>query len=188
MSGSAGAGWSYRRAPFTFTVLRIVQVAIIVILPLIGVALPYLTLGYQNYASESVNVTEPLFPVAQLIRTLNVQYVPSLTDVSPDDIQRGVDLLAFGTTAHQVALFTAIFTCWGLFMDEINKFLWWPLHLSGWVMILGTAAVWAGVIWWQGRGVDVALGPGWLPFTLGGLAILVITFRTRGRLDTYRGA
>jgi hypothetical protein len=24
----------------------------------------------------------------------------------------------------------------GLFFDEINKFFWWPLHLSGYLLVL----------------------------------------------------
>jgi hypothetical protein len=32
---------------------------------------------------------------------------------------------------QQLGSLLAAATCWGLFFDEINKFLWWPLHLSG---------------------------------------------------------
>jgi hypothetical protein len=188
MSAEPTPGWSYHRAPFTFTRNRILQVAGIVVVPLIGALLPYLTLGYENFASQPVRPTESLFPAARLIRTLSIQYVPAAPDVDPDAIQRGVDLLAFGTSAHQVGMIVAILTCWGLFMDEINKFLWWPLHLSGWILVAGTIAVWAGTLWMQSIGVDIALHLGWIPLLIAGVGILVITFRARSRIDSYRGA
>lgn len=188
MSGVAKDSWSYHRGVFTFDRPRIVQVAGIVILPVIGALLPYLTLGYENYTSEPVRPTASLFPAAQIIRVLNLVYVPAAEGVDPDAVLRGVDLLAFGSSAHQVGMIMAILTCWGLFMDEINKFLWWPLHLSGWILVAGTIALWAAVLWLQSVGVDAHLGIGWLPLTLAGVLILVVTFRAHSRIDTYRGA
>ena len=188
MAETADTGWSHRRGAFTFTVARIAQVAGIAVIALIGALLPYLTLGYEDYASEPVRPTESLFPAAQMIRVLNLGYVPATAGVNPDDVLRGIDLMAFGSTAHQVGLIVAILTGWGLFMDEINKFLWWPLHLSGWILLAGTAAMGGGVSWLQSLGVDAHLGIGWVPLTLAGIAILVITFRARSRIDTYRGA
>lgn len=188
MSGGAQTAWSYHRGVFTFDRPRILQVAGIVALPAIGALLPYLTLGYENYTSEPVRPTASLFPAAAIIRVLNLGYVPAADGVDPNEVLRGVDLLAFGSSAHQVGMIMAILTCWGLFMDEINKFLWWPLHLSGWILLAGTVAIWVGVLWLQSRGVDAHLGIGWLPLTIAGIGILVITFRARSRIDTYRGA
>ncbi len=188
MTAGADSGWSYHRGVFTFNRPRIIEVAAIVVIPVIGALLPYLTLGYENYTSEPVRPTASLFPAAQIIRLLNLVYVPAAEGGNPDDVLRGIDLMAFGSSAHQVGMIVAILTCWGLFMDEINKFLWWPLHLSGWILIAGTIAMWAGVLWLQSLGVDAHLGPGWLPLTIAGIGILVITFRARSRIDTYRGA
>ena len=36
---------------------------------------------------------------------------------------------------QQIGTLVAAATCWGLFFDEINKFFWWPLHLSGYLLI-----------------------------------------------------
>ncbi len=188
MSETPSPGWSYHRAPFTVTVPRLIEVVGIVVVSLIGVFLPYLTLAYENFASQLMRVTESLFPAARTIRVLSIQYLPGRPDVDPDALQRGIDLLAFGTSAHQVGLIVAILTCWGLFMDEINKFLWWPLHISGWILVAGTIGVWAGVLWLQSLGVDIHLQFGWVPLLIAGLGILVITFRARSRIDTYRGA
>lgn len=155
---------------------------------IIGALVPYLTLGYENYASEPVRETGSLWPAAQLIRVTNLQYLPADPDTELEALQRGIDLVAFGASFHQVALVMAILTCWGLFMDEINKFLWWPLHLSGWILVAATVALWGGVLWFQALGVDISLSLGWVFLLLAGIGILVITFSVRSRIDSYRGA
>jgi hypothetical protein len=182
------SGEGVRRGPFTFTRARVLPAAVVVVVLIIGIPLPYLTLGYEDFASQPVRPTLALWPMAALMRVLSLTYLPASADVGPDTLQRGVDFLTLGSTAHQVGLVVVILTIWGLFMDEINKFLWWPLHLAGWILVLGTVALWVGLLIFHSAGVDAQLGPGWVPFLLAGIAVLVLTFGSRSRIDSYRGA
>ncbi len=182
-----GRGWAVRRGPFTFTRARIAQVGSIVAVGIVGALLPYLFLVYENYASEVVRETHSLWPAARLLGLLNIVYLPSAAD-DPDQLQRGVDLMNLGAHAHQVGLVIAVLTAWGLFMDEINKFLWWPLHLAGWILGLGTVALIVGWLLLRAVEVDVQIFAGWVPLLAAGILALVFTFRSRSRIDTYRGA
>ena len=103
-------------------------------------------------------------------------------------MQRGVDLMHLGAHAHQVGLVIAVLTAWGLFMDEINKFFWWPLHIAGWILGLGTVALMVGWLLLRAVEVDVQILAGWVPLLIAGILALVFTFRARSRIDTYRGA
>ena len=167
-----------RRGPFTFTRERIVQVAAVVVVGVIGALLPYMTLVYENYFSEVVQETFSLWPAADRLGLLNLVYLPSGAE-NPDQLQRGVDFMHLGARAHQVGLVLAVLTVWGLFMDEINKFLWWPLHIAGWILVVGTVAL---VIGWQlliAVQVDVAILFGWVPLLIAGVLALIFTFRCR---------
>ncbi len=159
----------------------------IVAVGITGAFLPYLFLVYENYTSEVVRATYPLWPAAGLLSVLNLTYLPSAAE-SLDQLQRGVDLMSLGAHAHQVGLVMAVLTAWGLFMDEINKFLWWPLHLAGWILSLGTFALIIGWLLLRAVQVDVQILVGWVPLLAAGILTLVFTFRSRSRIDTYRGA
>ena len=181
-----GEGW--HRGAFTFTRNRIVGVVAVVVIGVVGALLPYLTLGYEDFSSQPVRPTLTLWPTARLLRVLSLTYLPAGADAGPDALQRGVDFLTFGASMHQVGLVLAVVTLWGLFMDEINKFLWWPLHLAGWILVLATVGSWVGVLIFQKAGVDAHLGPGWVPLLAAGVLVLVLTFGSRSRIDSYRGA
>lgn len=191
MPDGGGAGYrqgpNRRRGPFAFTRGRIAQVVAIVAVGITGAFLPYLFLVYENYTSEVVRATYPLWPAAGLLSVLNLTYLPSAAE-SLDQLQRGVDLMSLGAHAHQVGLVMAVLTAWGLFMDEINKFLWWPLHLAGWILSLGTFALIIGWLLLRAVQVDVQILVGWVPLLAAGILTLVFTFRSRSRIDTYRGA
>ena len=175
-----------RRGPFTFTRARIIQVALVLGVGVIGAALPYLRLVYENYASEVVVATDALWAAAARFRLLNIGYLPSAAD-GPEPLQRGVDLMNLGVNAQQVGLVVAIATAWGLFMDEINKFLWWPLHISGWLLAVGALPLLAGWAALRAVGVDVSVLLGWVVLLAAGILVLVFTFRARSRIDTYGG-
>ena len=176
-----------RRGPFTFTRGRIAQVLVIVVVGIVGALLPYLYLVYENYTSEVVRETHSLWPAARLLGLLNLTYLPSAAE-NPDQLLRGVDLMNLGSHAQQVGLVMAVLTVWGLFMDEINKFLWWPLHLAGWLLALGTIALIVGWLLLRAVAVDVQILVGWVPLLAAGILALVFSFRARSRIDTYRGA
>jgi hypothetical protein len=83
-----------KRGPFTFTRDRVIQVAVIVVLCLLGAFLPYLTLGYQDFASSRS-------PDPYLVRRR--RHVGGWTDLSArgrrlsqDVLQRGVDVIHLG--------------------------------------------------------------------------------------------
>ena len=81
----------------------------------------------------------------------------------------------------------ALVTLVALLMDEINKFFFWPLHLAGWVLVLATVLLWLGAVRLGRLGVELSLGPGWVPLLVAGALVLVFTFRARTRIDTYGG-
>lgn len=176
-----------RRGPFTFTRTRVIQVAVIVLLCVLGAFLPYLTLGYQDYASQPIRPTYALFRAADVMSRLDLTYLPASDRLSQDALSPGVDLIHLGARAQEVGLVVAILTAIGLCMDEVNKFVWWPLHLAGWVLGLGAVALLVGVRMLAGTGTDVHAGLGWLPLALAGVAAVVFTFRSYSRMDTYRG-
>jgi hypothetical protein len=88
---------------------------------------------------------------------------------------------------QEIGTVVAAVTCWGLFFDEINKFLWWPLHLSGYVLVVVPIPLLVGLYMLRASRVTVSVGPAWVPAVLAGLLILVVTFRARSRIDSYGG-
>jgi hypothetical protein len=176
-----------RRGPFTFTRGRIIQVAVIVVLGVVGAVLPYLTLAYQDFSSQLIRPTHALFKAADMMGRLDLGYLPAADKVGQNALSPGVDVIHLGARAQQVGLIAAIVTSAALFMDEVNKFLWWGLHLSGWVLALGGIALLIGVNMLASTGTDVHAGIGWLPLALAGVVAIVFTFRSHKRLDTYRG-
>jgi hypothetical protein len=176
-----------KRGPFTFTRARLIQVGVVVALCLVGAFLPYLTLGYLDFASQPIRPTHALFSAADMISRLDLTYLPAADRVSQDVLQPGVDVIHLGARAQQTGLVVAVLTSVGLCMDEVSKFLWWPLHLSGWLLVLGAVALLVGVRMLAATGTDVHAGLGWLPLALAGVAAVVFTFSSHSRIDTYRG-
>ena len=171
----------------TFTPGRITQVSAIVVLLLLGAVLPYLTMLYINYASELEQSTERLFGAADLVARLDPTYLPV-----PDTTERGgltlaLNVFGAGPALQQVATVVAVATCWGLFYNEINKFWWWPLHLSSYLLMLVPLPLFVGLRMLRSLGVTVSVGPGWLPAVLAGILVFVLTLRVRDRVDTYSG-
>lgn len=74
---------------------------------------------------------------------------------------------------------------WSLAQDELNKFFWWPLHLSGWLLSLGFVPLLVGLRMLRQTNITITLGPAWIPLTAAGVVVLISTFAARGRLDTY---
>ena len=98
------------------------------------------------------------------------------------------NVLGIGPTLQIFGSLVAAATCWGLFYDEINKFFWWPLHLSGYLLDRrADPAVHRPEHGARALRVNASLGFGWIPAVLAGVLILVVTLRARGRIDTYGG-
>lgn len=163
---------------------RVLPAAASVVLVVLGALLPYLRMRYLDFTVEPVDARLTLFPAATLVRGIDPQWLPSA------DITRlplALNVFNLGVSMHQVAAVVAVLLCWALLPDEINKFFWWPLHLSGWVLALGVVPLLAGLSMLRGAGVVVGLGAGWVPLTLAGVVILVSSLRAHARLDTYGG-
>jgi hypothetical protein len=70
-----------------------------------------------------------------------------------------------------------------LFQDEINKFFWWPLHLSGWLLAAGFIPLLLGAALLSREGVELSVLPAWIMLTPAGILVLICTFRSRHRID-----
>jgi len=65
--------------------------------------------------------------------------------------------------------------------------LWWPLHLSGYRLVLVPLPLFVGLYLLRTNRVAVSAGPGWVPAVFAGVLVLVVTFRARSRIDSYGG-
>lgn len=183
----AEQGKGIRRGAFTFTRSRVLAVVTVWVLAVVGLVLPYLTLAYDDFASQPIRPTHPLWPAGDMLRRLSLPYVTAGPDAGPDQVGHALDTITAGTSIQQIALVIAVVTVVGLCMDEINKFFWWPLHLAGWLFVAGAVLLFVGAGLWRGLGVDVVIGPGWVPLVLDGVLVLVLTFGSWQRIDSYRG-
>jgi hypothetical protein len=163
---------------------RLWPVVASVVLVVVGATVPYLRLHYLDFTVEPVDARLSLFPAATLVRGIDPQWLPS------DAIERlplALNVFNLGVAMHQIGGILAVLVGWALFADEINKFLWWPLHVAGWLLGLAVVPLLGGLHLLRSAGVDVGVTAAWVPLTLAGLVVLVATFRARGRIDTYGG-
>jgi hypothetical protein len=170
---------------FSFTRTRVLQVSAIVILAILGMALPYLTMMWQDPASEIVVFRGSLIPSANFVGGLEPLDLP---DYSPGDkaqrIVFALNVIAAGPSLHQIGAVVAIITAACLFQEEINKFFWWPLHLSGWLLAIGFIPLLIGAGLLSREGVAlVVLHAAWITLTVAGILVLICTFKSRHRID-----
>ena len=167
---------------------RLIQVAVPLGLGVLGCLLPYLTITSLNTQIEPVTVTRGLWGAAGLARSLDPTEMPSFyTGADPGALGTWLNVFSVAVTLQQVGVVVGLVTLVALLMDEINTFLFWPLHLAGWVLVLATALLWLGAVRLGALGVDALLGPAWAVLALTGLVLLVLTFRARTRIDSYGG-
>ena len=176
------------RRGFTFSRVRVLQVSAIVILAILGMALPYLTMVWQNPASELVVFRGSLIPSGNFVGGLEPLDLP---DYSPGEraqrIVFALNVIAAGPSLHQIGAVVAIITAACLFQDEINKFFWWPLHLSGWLLAVGFIPLLIGAALLSREEVELSVLPAWIPLTVAGILVLICTFKSRHRIDRYAG-
>ena len=169
---------------FTFSRTRVLQVSGIIILAILGMALPYLTMVWWNAASEIAVFRGPLIPSANFVGGLEPLDLP---DYSPgEQAQRivfAINVITAGPSLQQIGAIVAIITAACLFQDEINKFFWWPLHLSGWLLAAGFIPLLIGAALLSREGVELSVLPAWTPLTLAGILVLICTFKSRHRID-----
>jgi hypothetical protein len=94
-----------------------------------------------------------------------------------------LNVIAAGPSLHQIGAVVAIITAACLFQDEINKFFWWPLHLSGWLLGVGFIPLLLGAALLSREEVELTVLPAWIPLTGAGIVVLISTFRSRDRID-----
>ena len=159
----------------------------IVVLIILGVALPYLTITYINEASESVVGRERLAGAGDLIGGIDPTYLPGYLITLRDSFTLGLNVVSFGIGLQQIGSIVAVATVVGQFFDEINKFFWWPLHLAGYLLVLSPVPLFIGVHLLQEQRIPIQIGPSWVPAVLAGVIALVMTFRSWKRIDSYGG-
>lgn len=174
-------------AGISFTRARVLQVGGILLLLVLGAALSYITLGYIDPSSEPVTSTVRLWGAGDLLGGLDPTYLPGYTPDRRGQLDLALNLAAAGPGIQQVATVVAAVACWGLFADEVNKFFWWALHLAGYPLILSAVPLLLGRQRLAAQGIEVALGPAWIAAVLAGALILVVTARSRSRIDSYGG-
>lgn len=167
---------------------RLTQVAVPFVLGVLGCLLPAVTITSLNTRIEPVTVTQSLWGSADLARSLDPTEMPSFyTGADPDALGRWLNVFSVALTLQQVGAVVALVTLVALLMDEINRFVFWPLHLAGWVLALAPVLLWWGAVRLGALGVDVRLGPAWVALLLAGVVLVVLTVRARGRIDSYGG-
>ncbi len=165
---------------------RALQVGGILVLLLLGVVLPYLTLEHLDQSFAVIRETATL-PNAGDLTGLDPTYLPSYDPELRPEFNVALNVLGVGPTLQIFGSLVAAVTCWGLFYDEINKFFWWPLHLSSYLLIAVPIPLFIGLNMVRDLQVTASLRIGWVPAVLAGILILVVTLRARGRIDTYGG-
>lgn len=168
----------------TVTVGRAAQVGGIALGLLLGLVLPYLTLEHLDNSFAPVRTSARL-PGAGTLLGLDPTYFPSYDPAVREQMNLALNVAGVAPVLQIFGSLIAVVTCWGLLVDEINKFLWWPLHLSGYVLLAAPIALLVGDYLLNVSRVTLDLGPAWLPAALTGIAILLFTFRSRSRIDTY---
>ena len=77
-----------------------------------------------------------MFPGAQFTRGIQPEYLPPFY-LGFQDLTPGLNLFNLGASMQQIGAVIAVATSWSLLQEEINKFFWWPFHLSSYLLILG---------------------------------------------------
>ncbi len=172
---------------YTITRPRIVTVVIVAVAGVVGALLPYLTVTYLDFTSQQVRPTHALFPTTKMLSTMDIGYFPSSGRANADTIGHGIALLQLGSTMQEIGTVVAVITVFGIFMNEINKFIWWPLLVSGFLLVLGPVFVFLGAHAMTSANVALSVRFGWILLVLTGAFVIVTALRNRSRLDSYRG-
>lgn len=170
----------------TVTRGRALQVGGILLGLLLGLVLPYLTLEYLDATFATVRRTARLLDAGTLLG-LDPTYFPSYDPAVRSEVNLALNVAGVAPPLQLFGSLIALVTCWGLFFDEINKFLWWPLHLSGYLLVAVPIPLYIGAHLLDLSRITATIGPGWVSAALTGIVILVLSFRSRSRIDTYGG-
>lgn len=174
-----------RRGNLALTRSRLVAASAVLVLGILGAVLPYVRLTYLNDASERVTSSPRLFGAASLLGGVDPTYLPGYHLQLRSTYDLALNFAAAGPGLQEVGTVVAVLTCWGLLTDEINRFVWWFLHLSGYPLVLAPVALLVGAHRLHALDVPLVVGPAWVPGLLAGVVVLVSTARARRRIDSY---
>lgn len=170
----------------TVTRGRALQVGGILLLLLLGVALPYVSLDHLDQSFAPVRSSARLLG-AGILLALDPTHFPTYRPEARESFNLAFNVVGVAPALQQLGSLMAVASVWGLFFDEINKFLWWPLHLAGYLLIAVPVPLLLGAGLVRDTGVTVVIGPAWVASVLAGGLILLATLRSRSRIDTYGG-
>jgi hypothetical protein len=164
----------------------VIPVVVIVVLIVTGCLLPYLSLQYLNATVEVTEFHGPLFSAAQFTRGVENNDLPPFFN-GFRDMSAGLSLTNLGASMQQIGSVLAVGTVWCVLQEEINKFFWWPLHLSSYLLTLGPIPLLIGAGLLREQTVVISIGPGWIPVAVAGILIFLLSLRAHRRLDSYAG-
>jgi hypothetical protein len=136
-----------RRRGVTITRGRAAQVGMVLLALLLGAVLPYVTLEHYDGRFELVRTTADLPETGGLLNGMDPTFLPSYDIVVRSDMNTAFNVIGLAPGVQQLGSLVAAVTCWGLFFDEINKFLWWPRHLSGYLLVVVPMPLFVGLAW-----------------------------------------
>ena len=171
----------------TFSRERVIGVALIVMMTILGLALPYVTTLYVDAARDRVTSVLRAIATSQLFAQITPDDLPGRDEAALTTRSFGMAMVATAANLQWMAGLVALATAGGQFVDEVSKFFWWPLHLAGWVLTVQPVGLLVGLAVLQAQGVTISPGPASVPACAAGLVALVLTVRSRHRIDTYRG-
>jgi hypothetical protein len=174
-----------RRGNLVITRSRALVVAGVVVLLVLGAVLPYVTLSYFDGASQAVTGSPRLLGAARLLGGVDPVYLPGYEVERRSAYDLALNFAAAGPGLQQIGTVVTLLSCWGLLTEEVNRIVWWFLHLSAYPLILAPVALLVGAARLRGLDVPVTLGAGWVPGLLAGALVWVSSWRARQRIDTY---
>jgi hypothetical protein len=154
---------------------RSILAAVIAILLLLSLGLPHVALRQQAGYDRSLLLTAAYF--------VDVQPGAFGTAVNVPMLAFGFNTAYLGLALHELGLALGLVTFWVLAAEDINRWLWRMMVVGGWVLTASAPLVVLGWLLIDRAGVPVLLGIAWLPALLGGVALVVTSYRSRARID-----
>jgi hypothetical protein len=174
-----------QRGNLVVTRSRAGVVGAVVVLLVLGAVLPYITLSYFDAASQATTASPRLFGAARLLGGVDPTYLPGYQPAIRSSSNLALNLAAAGPGLQQIGTVVALVACWGLLTEEVNRIVWWFLHLSAYPLVLAPVPLLVGAARLRGLDVPVGVGAGWVPGLLAGVLVGVSSWRARERIDTY---
>ena len=153
---------------------RLLVTLVIGALVLLSVVLPHVAVTSSDWPRS-------LIPAG--LYFLNAQ--PSMLGpgVAASQLITALTVTYLGLGFHQLGALLALLTFWLLAADDMNRWLYRLLVISGWMLTLCVPPVLIGSRLLDRAGVPATPGWAWLPTLLAGVLIIVACRRSRDRID-----